>query len=136
MIAVQRNIGAYVKAAKGINPAASAAATTNGAAIDRRGLLSCVLHAACGAAAGSPTAQTVDAKLQDSADGSTGWADIAGAAVTQLTSNNTETQKDVNLSAAKRFVRVAVVVGFTGGTSPTIPVAATVLLGGADEVPV
>lgn len=134
-VAMQRNIGAYVKVAKGINPQASAAATINGAAIDRQGYLSCVLHHACGAAAGSPTARTVDSKIQDSADGSTGWADLSGAAATQLTADNSEAEKNVDLSGAKRYIRVVETVAFTGGTTPTIPVAAEVVLAGRDTLP-
>jgi hypothetical protein len=139
---IERNIGAYIKASKGINPANTSAGTVNGAAIDRAGIgggtlfHSCVLHGACGAATGSPSAQTVDNKLQDSADGSTGWADITGAALTQLTADNGEAEKDVDLSSAKRYIRVVNTVGFTGGTSPAIPVAAEVVLGGSEQLPV
>lgn len=134
-IPTRKDIGAYVKAQAGINPQDSAAATINGAAIDRQDFDSCVLHAAAGAATGTPTAQTVDAKLQDSADGSTGWADIAGAAITQITADNGEAEKDVVLSGAKRYIRAVITVGFTGGTSPKIPVAASVVLGGGRELP-
>jgi hypothetical protein len=149
---IERNIGAYIKASKGINPANTSAGTVNGAAIDRAGIgggtlfHSCVLHGACGAATGSPSAQTVDNKLQDSADGSTGWADITGAstgwaditgaALTQLTADNGEAEKDVDLSSAKRYIRVVNTVDFTGGTSPAIPVAAEVVLGGSEQLPV
>jgi hypothetical protein len=132
--ATQHDIGAEVKAVTGINPVDQAAGTVNGGSIDRSGFLSCVLHLACGAASGAPTAQTVDAKLQESADGSTGWSDITGAAVTQLTADNTESQVDVDLGTVKKFIRAVVTVGFTGGTSPSIPVAATVVLGGADTL--
>lgn len=132
--ATQHDIGGEVKAIKAINPVDQAAGTVNGSAINRQGFLSAVLHCAAGAASGAPTAQTVDAKLQDSADGSTGWADITGAAITQLTADNSEAQVDVDLGTAKKFIRAVVDVGFTGGTSPSIPVAATVILGGADTL--
>ncbi len=131
----RKDIGAFIKAQAGINPQDSAAATINGAAIDRQDFDSCVLHAACGAASGTPTAQTVDAKLQDSPDGSTGWADIAGAAITQLAADNAEAEVDVDLSGAKRYIRAVVTVGFTGGITPKIPVAASVVLGGARALP-
>jgi hypothetical protein len=135
-ISEQRNVGAYVRARKAINPTNSVAATINGPAIDRRGFLSCVLHHACGAATGAPTSRTVDAKLQESADGSTGWTDIAGASATQLTADNSEAEKDVDLSGAKSFIRVVETVAFVGGTAPAIPVAATLTLGGSDSPPV
>ena len=130
-----RNIGAFIKSIIGIDPANASAGTTNGAAIDRDGYNSCVLHGACGAATGSPTAQTVDQKLQDSADGSTGWADLTGAAITQLAADDAEAEVDVDLSSAKQFIRVVSVVAFTAGTSPAIPVASTVVLGGPVATP-
>lgn len=133
--ALRSDIGSFIKPVKGINPANQAAGTVNGAAIDRQRYGSCTLHLAVGAATGSPTAQTVDAKLQDSADGSTGWADLTGAAVTQRTADNTEAEVDANLAGAKQYIRAVVVVAFTAGTSPAIPIAATVVLGGADELP-
>ena len=132
---IRKDIGAYVKAQAGINPQDSAAATLNGAAIYRQDFDSCVLHAACGAATGTPTAQTVDDKPHDSPDVTSGWADIAGAAITQITADNGEAEKDVTLSGAKRYIRAVVTVGFTGGTTPKIPVAATVVLGGARAIP-
>ena len=134
-IPTRKDIGAFIKAQAGINPQDSAAATINGGAIDRQDFDSCVLHAAAGAATGAPTAQTVDAKLQDSPDGTSGWADIAGAAITQITADNAQAEVDIDLSGAKRYIRAIVAVGFTGGTTPTIPVAATVVLGGGRELP-
>ena len=134
-MALHRNVGEFVKLAKGINPAASAAATINGAAIDRQGYLSCVLHHAAGAAAGAPTARTVDTKLQDSADGTAGWLDLANAAAAQLIADNTEAEKNVELTGARRYIRAVTTVTFTGGTSPTIPVAATLTLAGRDLLP-
>jgi hypothetical protein len=140
--AFSRNIGALIKAVKGINPGNFSAGTTNGPAIDRAGAggknlhLSCVLKGACGAASGGPSSQSVNQKLQDSADGSTGWADIAGAAIAALVADNTEAQVDVDLSGAKRFIRVVSVVAFTGGTSPAIPSSAEVILGPPVEMPV
>lgn len=133
--AMQRSIGAFIKPINAVKVQDSAAATINGAAIDRTGFLSGVLQGACGDATGAPTAQTVDAKVQESDDGATGWADVAGAAIATLAADDTAGGVDVDLSAAKTFVRVVATVGFTGGTSPTIPVAASLILGGADELP-
>jgi len=132
----RRDIWRMVKVETGVIPEDSSAATINGPAIDRTfsggGGESAVLHASCGAATGSPSAQTVDAKLQDSADGSTGWADI-GDAITQLTADDTNGESPgINLSTLKGFLRVVMVVGFTAGTTPAIPVAASVVIGGRD----
>jgi hypothetical protein len=130
-----RNIGAQVKVERAIKPQAAGAGTINGPAIDRLGFLSAVLHVGTGDVSGSPSAQTVDAKLQESADGATGWTDISGAAISQITSANAQAEKDVSLSGAKRYIRAVVTVSFTGGTSPTIGAAATVVLGGKDVLP-
>jgi hypothetical protein len=135
----KQNIGAFIKSLVGVAPKNSGSATTDGAAIDRMtyGMAgSCVLHHACGAATGAPSAQTVDSKIQDSADGSTGWADVTGGAATQLTADSTQAEKDVDLSSAKRYIRVRTVVALTAGTTPALPVAATVTLGGSDTNPV
>jgi hypothetical protein len=134
-IAQFRNVGGFIKALAAFKAAASAAATITGPAIDRTGYGSCVLHHQCGDATGGPTTQTVSCKLQDSADGSTGWADVAGAAPAALTANNAAAEVDVDLSGARRYVRVVETVAFTGGTSPAIPVAGTIVLGGASALP-
>lgn len=125
------DVGAEVKVVAGFSPRASAGETINGAAIDRKDFQSCVLHARSGAVSGSPTTVAYDAKLQESADGSTGWTDIPGAAISQIAAADTEKHVDVNLAGAKRYIRVVAVIAFTGGTSPTLGVAATVVLGGA-----
>ena len=132
---ITTDIGAGLKLLKGTPPAASAAGAVNGAAINRQGFESCVLHAGSGAATGSPTTQALDAKLQDSADGSTGWADLSGAAITQITAVNSEAHVNVNLRAAKQFIRVVTTVAFTGGTAPTLGNEAAVVLGGIDTKP-
>ena len=128
------DIGAHVKTVVGAKPT-TAAATVNGAFIDRQGYQSCVLAAQAGTATGTPTGQTVDAKLQDSADGSTGWGDLTGAAVTQITADDTLEKIDVDLAVAKRYIRVVQVITLTGGSTPTLPNSSTVTLGGAQVLP-
>ncbi len=130
------NAGDYVKLQKAIDPEDSAAATITGAAIDRTGFNSCVLHAAAGAASGTPSAQTVDAKIQDSATSGGSFVDFAGGAITTITADDSDAEVDVDLSGAKAFVKVVVTVGFTGGTTPAIPVASTLALGGSEVEPV
>ena len=130
-----RNVGDYVKLVTGVAPANSAAGAVNGAAIDRLGYESCVLRANTGAASGSPTVQTIDAKLQESDDGSTGWADITGAAVTQIAADATAAEVDVDLSGVKRYIRAVRTTAFTGGISPAWPNSVEVVLGGPVEVP-
>lgn len=125
------DIGSAIKVVAGVYPT-SVVGTANGAAIDRQDFLSCVLHLLNGAVSGSDTF-TADAKLQESADGTTGWTDITGAAVTQSVADDGSEYVDVNLKGVKRYIR-AVVVTTTSGTD-TLPVSATVVLGGAQDMP-
>lgn len=129
-----RNIGGYIVEALGLVPLANAAGTRNGAAIDRKAagdneeLDSCRLTVQTGTVGGSPSAQTLDAKLQDSADGTTAWADITGAAITQITAADSLANVDVDLAGAKQFIRVVEVAAFTAGSSPTIIASSTLQL--------
>ena len=136
----KRDIWRLCTTAGAVNPeTASASATINGDAVDVTfsggGGASAIVAVQCGAAAGSPSAQTVDAKIQDSADGSTGWADLAaGSAAVQLTADDTFSQSvGINLTPGnKGFIRAVVTVVLTGGSTPTIPVGATLIIGGRD----
>lgn len=137
-----KNSGAYFKVAAGNVPAAVAAGTRNSAAIDRLGYQSCKLATQTGATSGTPTSFTVNAKVQDSADGSTGWADYvpprgvaADAAITALAAASAVGTKDIDLSSAKRYVRVVEVTAFVGGTAPTVGCVSELVLGGADFLP-
>jgi len=139
----QWNSGAGVKMLKAIAPVDSIAATINGTGIDRSGYQSAALHVAVAAASGSPNAQSVVAHIEHSSDdGSqdaytdyTGPESTAVETTTALTADNTQTQLNVNLSKAKKYVRAVVVVGFTDGSTPKIEVAGTWAFGGAVTLP-
>lgn len=149
----QSNIGAFLKVHDGASPpvqlgnvpAAASAGTRNSAAIPRGNFQSCKLNLRAGATTGTPTSFTADAKIQDSADGSTGWADYtpppgpgstpATAAVTQITAASKMQSKDVDLATAKAFIRVVETVAFVGGTTPTLAVCSDVVLGGSAVLP-
>lgn len=135
MNANSTDAGVLVAIRSGAAPAAVTAGTRNSAAIDRLGFDSCVLAAQTGAASGSPSALTLAAKIQESADGATGWADITDAAIEPLTAENSVARVNVRLPAAKRYLRVVETVGFTGGSSPTIGASSTIVLCGPDEIP-
>jgi hypothetical protein len=128
------DVGSAIVAKIGAGPH-TAAGTVNGSAIDRQGKDSCVLVATSGAATGTPTSFTYDSKLQQSDDGSTGWADISGAAVAQITADATQKSVNVDLTGAKRYIRAVDVVAFVGGTSPTLPSGSVVVLGGSEVEP-
>jgi len=65
--------------------------------------------------ANSGTSQTLDVKMQDSPDGGTTWFDIAGAAVTQVTTSN----GSQIVSATRKFARTVRCVVTIGGTTPS-----------------
>ncbi len=128
-----RNIGGYLVEAVGLVPLDNAAGTRNGTAIDRKPagsnveMDSCRLTVQTGTLTGAPSAQTVDVKLQDSADGSTGWADLdPAAAITQIVAADIIEHVDVDLAGAKQFVRVVEVVALTGGSTPSIIASSTI----------
>lgn len=131
------DIGAYVKTEVGLKPTNSAASATNkGAAIDRLGFLSAVIACAIGSAAGSPSAISATYKLQESDTTTDGdFTDVSGAALAAMTANDSSGYIDANLQGLKRYIRVVCTVALTGGSTPTLPVAATVILGGADSLP-
>lgn len=133
---IKTNIGGYTTVTKSYIPKAeTGGSAVNGGAVDRTGFLSCLMVVHSGAATGSPTSYTLAAKLQDSATSGGTYADITGAAITALTADNTVALKAVDLSGAKAFIRMVVTVTFVGGTSPTLPVAAEIVLGGKDTLP-
>lgn len=134
---VSHDVGAEVKVVWALSPLENAAGTRNSAAIDRavangKLYLSCVVSGRSGAAAGTPTSYSVIYKLQDSADGSSGWADYGSANAT-LTADNTDGEGDFNLSSAKRYIRVVETTAFVDGTTPKVEGAAVVVLGASTE---
>lgn len=68
------------------------------------------------------TSPTLNAKMQESTDGSSNWTDVTGGAFTQVTtSNKLET---IAFKPTKRYVRCT---GTVGGTNPVLET--TVLVG-------
>lgn len=130
------NIGGKIAPTEALPALANSAGSRNGAAVDRDGKMSVTMVALVGAVTGSPSAQTYDCKIQDSEDGSTGWADVTDAAFTQKTTGTAELLRhDQNLRGVKRYIRAAETVGHTGGSSPTTPSAVAFILGGAINEP-
>jgi hypothetical protein len=135
-------VGQLIKVKSGnIAPAARTAGAVNGTGVDRLAPVfnSAVLVVQSGAATGSPASLTLDAKIQHSDDNSSfsDYTPPSGtAAITQITASSTVERKNVDLSGAKKYVRVVLTVGLTGGTSPTLPSSALLVLGGAQELPV
>lgn len=130
-----KNIGAFIRSNIGILPQTALAGTFTGPSVDRQDFDSAVIHGMTGAATGTPTTQSVIYKLQDSADDSS-FEDVANVDLAAMIADNDNGELDVNLSGLRRYVRLAAVVAFTGGSSPAIPIAATLTLGGARSRPV
>jgi hypothetical protein len=70
----------------------------------------------------SGTTPTLDSKIQDSADNSTGWADVAGATAAQRTATGTDTIL-IATGEVKRYVRY---VGTIAGTTPSFLTGVTI----------
>ena len=95
-------------------------ASANGSAIDMisaDGACFCIQQV--GAVSG--TSPTLAGKIQESADGSTGWADISGAAFTTVTAS-TNTQV-ISFERTKRYLRHVATIA---GTNPSYAVAVVI----------
>ena len=75
----------------------------------------------------SGTTPTLDGKIQDSADGSTGWTDISVTA-TQVTAADNQQVLSVDTRVARRYIRY---VGTIAGTTPSFTMG--VLLAGQKQ---
>ena len=98
----------------------TATTTVNGSAVD---LISgdgrCFAVQQVGAVSG--TSPTLAGKIQESADGSTNWADVAGATFTTV--STTDNVQAITFDRTLRYVRY---VGTVGGTSPSFILAVIV----------
>lgn len=78
-----------------------------GPSIDTAGFSEAAVVLAVGAAG----AGTCDVKVQDSADGSTGWADVSGAAFTQVTGSDDNTVQigmlKLDGNTVRRHIRIS-----------------------------
>jgi len=115
-----------------VTPVSAGTATTLW--LPRTEFMSAIASVAVGAATGTPTAQSVVATVQSAADASgTGAAnllDIEGNAITiSLLEDDVSADAGIDLSGAQAFIGLSVVTGFTGGTTPAIPMNAFIALG-------
>lgn len=143
------DIGSEISVVQSVPPQLALVANTgvaiNGAAVDRlvNGALamSCKANIHLGVTTNTPTAVTATQKIQDSADGSTGWADYKpdGTNTAQSTTGAAAYPSDSNLSVnlrmAKRYIRQVITPNLTGASS-TLGVAGTVALGGLANTPI
>jgi hypothetical protein len=144
-----KNIGAWLESNLGLAPVTITAGGAGdgtaqaGPAINRVDAKSCVV--AVPHASTLATGETVDydVRLEDSADGSTGWADYAqptysGAAYKAYQQaylaggESGIIEFDVNLEGAKAYVRAQVTATLSAGSTDTSTFAAVVTLAGFD----
>ena len=62
------------------------------------------------------TAGTLAVKLQDSADGSTGWADVPGAAFASITAGPSSQRLPFNVGACRGWIRLSISVTGAGAS--------------------
>lgn len=132
---MSRDAGSGIRPVMAVVPQEADAGAVDGVAIDRQGFLSCVVFHGCGEASGLPEAQKVSIKVQhaDTADGT--YADYATLSDLDLEADKASGRATVDLTMAKRYIRVVQTVAFTSGSTPKIPVFATVILGAPDYRP-
>jgi len=129
-MSIQTDVGNDIGVRWNALPVNTGAATLTGSAIDRLGLLSAVLAHACGAASGTPDSFSVVTTLHHSDDAGSGFA-TTGITITSLTADSTSAYTDVNLTPLKQWIKLVSVVAFVNGTSPKVPFASTIILGGS-----
>lgn len=159
MTSRQRDIGAYLKHENALNPVTVTAGTTadgqerNGHIIDRRAFADILLSAKVGIlydGAIATTAKTiiVASNLQHSlTTESTAFADyVDKTGTTGFTVTETRTtagngapsdvlEYDVDLSSARRFLRIQVTPTLSSSVTDTVDLAAVITFGGADQNP-
>jgi hypothetical protein len=130
------DIGSHIQSdCSALSGAANSAVTGN--AVQREGpgyrYDSGQLVVATGAATGTPSTISVAGKLQDSADGSTGWADVPGTAIAAIVAQNSQTSINFIARGCQSYLRAIVTPTLTGGSSPAILVVGILILGGNSE---
>lgn len=144
-----QHLGTYIKNELGLAPISITAGdgddgvAQEGPAVNRLDFYSAVVGVPVTSTLAEGETATIEAEVQDSADGSTGWKDHGDAAeelvLTGDTGGSTETgivELDVDLKAAKKYVRAVVTVTLSASETDTAGFAAIVALGGSVEKPV
>jgi hypothetical protein len=136
-----------IKAAVSVAPQSLSGSTAvdGTPAVDTQGYTDAELHAYGAVASGTPSAAALAVTLQESADGSTNWANALDntGVVIGFTLNCLSTAAD-NVARIeglglnrKRYLRAVITPAFTGGTTPAILGFAEIVLGGpAQQLPV
>lgn len=148
--ASQLGVGNYITSRRALNINTVTAGggadnvAQNGIAINRLGFLSMLVNVLITAALASAQSVAVACKVQDSADGSTDWQDLAGASGSSAVSvtvsdgadENGLLEMNVNLAGARKFVRIVVTPNCSAANTDTATIGGIVNLGGSDVTPV
>lgn len=121
MITEQLTQGLSIPAAE-LDPVSQAAATVTSGAVDLAKFRRAMFIVMVGNVGG---AGTVDAKIQQSATGSSGWSDVTGSAITQITASNKIATLEIRadqLSSGQRFVRLSLTVGTNAVLIAVLPI--------------
>ena len=120
-----KNLEYMLDVEQSINPQSSAAATVEGDSVSRQGAHQVMAIVGCGAATGSPTAQSCVFQVQEY-DGST-WSDVGDSV--DLTTDDDEAVITVpSAYNAESTLRIECTVSFTGGSTPAQLIYGTLVL--------
>lgn len=109
-------------------------ADANGTAVDTLGYNTACLIVNTGDIDTASTDETYAVNVEESVDGSTGWAAVTGASVAVTADNQIKSVEIPGLGVSrKRYLRAVLDVG---GTTPSIPCGAIIALGNAFNQPV
>lgn len=132
----QRDLAALIATFASLAPVAGTGSAQNGVGIDRLGFLSAV-GVVPWSTSGGVTGGTILAKFQHSDVQGSGYVDFGTAVTVTIPAGPNASgvaEVPVNLSGAKRYIRLVVDSDPSGG-SPASIVAASIVLGGADQLP-
>jgi hypothetical protein len=122
----------------------SGSSAVDGSKVDTQGADNAVIYAYGAEGSGSPSAASLVITLQESADGSTNWAnalDNTGTVIgftlncESAAAENVARIEGLNLNR-KRYLRAVITPAFTGGSSPAILGYALIVLGNNGQLPV
>jgi hypothetical protein len=121
-----------VRAFRSVSPQSSTGGAINGTGYDASGFADGVAVVSVGATTGTPTSFTVNAKLQECATVDGTYTDITGASITAITAIDKQAEiKFARGVATLKFIRLVVTPAFVGGSTPTVIVGGTLMLGNA-----
>ncbi len=143
------NIGAYISARLGTPPFLATAGGTGdntatfGVGIDRTGFQSCVLVGIVDATLAAAETVTLTSIVEDAVAVGGPWAayvppEGAATATVVVADGATETgiaEVDIDLHAARQFIRQSLTVVHSAGATDTSRQGGTIVLGGAVELP-